>query len=110
MLELLEHATGIYWNLQLISPLPSPSGAMCFVISDDFGSSSVPFFVRWSLLRFAFLGLLLEDGGFIPVAIQADLLHLDGASTQAVPERSCCEPHRNYGSSWGQLNIHERSH
>jgi len=35
----------------------------------------------------AFFGLLLEDGGFIPVAIQADLLHLDGTSTQSVPER-----------------------
>ena len=36
----------------------------------------------------AFLGLFLEDRGFVPVAIQTDLVDLDATATQPVPRES----------------------
>lgn len=36
----------------------------------------------------AFFGLFLEDRGFVPVAIQTDLVDLDATATQPVPRES----------------------
>ena len=42
----------------------------------------------------AFFGLFLEDRGFVPVAIQTDLVNLDAAATQPVPRESKLSKHR----------------